>query len=76
MYFLPFQQLMSKEEFRVIKGRANGVFVEKETMNVNSFQLGIEAASQLINHVENPNLLATKIIVPHRIVKRDSCKEI
>ena len=45
------------------------------SVDVNSFQLGIEAASQLINHVENPNLLATKIIVPHRIVKRDSCKE-
>lgn len=46
------------------------------SVDVNSFQLGIEAASQLINHVENPNLLATKIIVPHRIVKRDSCKKI
>lgn len=46
------------------------------SVDVNSFQLGIEAASQLINHVENPNLLATKIIVPHRIVKRDSCREI
>ena len=46
------------------------------SVDVNSFQLGIEAASQLINHVENPNLLATKIIVPHRIVERDSCKKI
>lgn len=46
------------------------------SVDVNSFQLGIEAASQLINHVENPNLLATKIIVPHRIVKRDSCRKI
>ena len=46
------------------------------SVDVNSFQLGIEAASQLINHIENPNLLATKIIVPHSIVKRDSCREI
>ena len=46
------------------------------SVDVNSFQLGIEAASQLINHVEYPNLLATKIIVPHRIVMRDSWKEI
>ena len=46
------------------------------SVDVNSFQLGIEAASQLINHVENPNLLATKIIVPHRIVERDSCRKI
>ena len=46
------------------------------SIDVNSFQLGIEAASQLINHIENPNLLATKIIVPHRIIERDSCKKI
>ena len=44
------------------------------SVDVNSFQLGIEAASQLINHIENPNLMATKIIVPHSIVKRESCK--
>lgn len=43
------------------------------SVDVNSFQLGIEAASQLINHIENPNLLATKIIVPHFLVERDSC---
>ena len=46
------------------------------SVDVNSFQLGIEAASQLINHVENPNLMATKIIVPHSIVKRESCKQL
>lgn len=46
------------------------------SVDVNTFQLGIEAASQLINHVENPNLLATKIIVPHRIIERDSCKKL
>lgn len=43
------------------------------SVDVNSFQLGIEAASQIINHIENPNLLATKIIVPHRIIERNSC---
>ena len=37
------------------------------SVDINSCQLGIEAASQLINHVENPNLLATKIIVPHTL---------
>lgn len=46
------------------------------SIDVNSFQLGVEAASQIINHIENPNLLATKIIVPHQLVERDSCKEI
>lgn len=43
------------------------------SIDVNAYQLGIEAASQIINHIENPNLLATKIIVPHRIVERKSC---
>lgn len=46
------------------------------SVDVNAFQLGLEASSQLINHIENPNLLATKIIVPHRIIERDSCKRI
>ena len=46
------------------------------SIDVNSYQLGMEAASQLINHIENPNLLATKIIVPHFMVVRGSCKEI
>ena len=46
------------------------------TIDVNSFQLGIEAASQIINHIENPNLLATRIIVPHYLIERKSCKKI
>lgn len=43
------------------------------SIDVNSFQLGIEAASQIINHLENPNLMATKIIIPHRLIERSSC---
>lgn len=46
------------------------------SIDVNSCQLGMEAASQLINHIENPNLLATKIIVPHVMVVRGSCRQI
>lgn len=46
------------------------------SIDVNSYQLGIEAASQIINHIENPNLLATKIIVPHHLIERDSCRAI
>lgn len=45
------------------------------SMDINSVQLGIEAASQVINHIENPNLMATKIIVPHRLVERHSCSQ-
>ena len=46
------------------------------SIDINSCQLGIEAASQMINHIENPNLLATKIIVPHYLIERDSCQQI
>ncbi|MBQ8688162.1 MAG: LacI family DNA-binding transcriptional regulator [Ruminococcus sp.] len=45
------------------------------SIDINSVQLGYEAASQMINHIENPNLMATKIIVPHRLVERHSCRE-
>lgn len=44
-------------------------------VDINSYTLGREAATQLLNHAENPNLTATKTIVPHRIVERFSCKK-
>ena len=43
------------------------------SVDINSFQLGAEAASQMINHIEDPDLPATKILVPHHMVERDSC---
>jgi len=46
------------------------------SVDINAFQLGVEAASQMINHIENPNLMATKIIVPHQLMEYGSCKEI
>ena len=45
------------------------------SIDVNSKQLGIEAASQLIKHIENPDLFATKIIVPYYLVERKSCSK-
>ena len=36
------------------------------SVDLNSFQLGIEAASQLISHIDHPELMATKSIIPHR----------
>lgn len=45
-------------------------------VDINSFLLGQEAANQIINHAENPNLTTTKTIVPHTIVERDSCRKI
>ena len=44
------------------------------SVDINSFQLGIAAASQMLRHVENPGLLAAKVIVPHHIIERDSCR--
>ena len=46
------------------------------SVDINSFQLGHEAAAQIINHADYPNLMATKSGVPHRIVERNSCKRI
>ena len=46
------------------------------SIDINSCQLGIEAASQIINHIENSGLVATKIIVPHHLIERDSCCKI
>ena len=46
------------------------------SIDVNPLQLGIEAASQVINHIENPNLMATKIIVPHHLIERNSCSRV
>ncbi len=43
-------------------------------VDISSYQLGQQAAVQIISHAENPNLDATKIIIPHKIVERDSCK--
>lgn len=46
------------------------------SIDIGAGQLGSEAAYQIINHIENPNLLATKIIVPHHLIERDSCCKI
>ena len=46
------------------------------TVAINSYQLGQEAAAQIIGYLDNPNLRTTRVIVPHRIVERDSCTRI
>ncbi|MBQ8622517.1 MAG: LacI family DNA-binding transcriptional regulator [Oscillospiraceae bacterium] len=45
-------------------------------VDINSYQLGQEAAAQVINYLDNPNLRTTKIVVPHQIVERDSCRSL
>lgn len=51
-------------------------FPQITAVDINSYQLGHEAASHILNHLENPDLMTTKIVVPHRIVERESCKKI
>lgn len=43
------------------------------SVDTDPFRLGQEAASHVISYAENPNLLTTRILVPHRIVERSSC---
>ena len=45
-------------------------------VDINAYQLGQEAAAQIISYLENPNLRTTRVIVPHRIVERASCTRI
>ena len=45
-------------------------------VDINSYSLGREAANQILNHTENPNLPPTKTIIPHTIVERKSCMRI
>lgn len=42
------------------------------SVDINPAQLGREAAAQIISHMESPELMATKIIVPHHIEERES----
>lgn len=46
------------------------------SIDINAYQLGMEAASQMIKHIENPNTPAAKSILPHTIMERKSCKRI
>ena len=45
-------------------------------VDINSYQLGQEAAHRILNHIENPNLPTTKVVVPYRIVERGSCRRL
>lgn len=45
-------------------------------VDINNYQLGEESAAQIIKYVQNREMVATKIIVPHTIIERESCKAI
>ncbi|MTH53288.1 LacI family DNA-binding transcriptional regulator [Bacillus mangrovi] len=43
------------------------------TVDINIFQLGCESARSIIQTIENPMEPARRIIIPHKIIKRQSC---
>jgi DNA-binding LacI/PurR family transcriptional regulator len=45
------------------------------SVDIDIFRLGYEAAKSLIQITENPNETVKRIIVPYKIVKRQSCAE-
>ena len=45
-------------------------------VDINSYQLGQEAASRILSHMERPDMPATKVVVPYRIVERGSCRKL
>ena len=45
-------------------------------VDINSYQLGQEAANRILSHMERPDMPATKVVVPYRIVERGSCRKL
>ena len=45
-------------------------------VDINSYQLGQEAANSILSHMERPDMPATKVVVPYRIVERGSCRKL
>ncbi|MGC7931745.1 LacI family transcriptional regulator, partial [Lysinibacillus sp. VIII_CA] len=43
------------------------------TVDVNIYQLGYEAAKALVDKVENAESTAKCIIIPHKLLKRQTC---
>jgi DNA-binding LacI/PurR family transcriptional regulator len=43
------------------------------SVDVQAERLGVEAAAQLLMRLDHPDLPANKVIVPHRLVIRESC---
>jgi DNA-binding LacI/PurR family transcriptional regulator len=46
------------------------------TVDINIYQLGFQAAKCLTEKIENPNEPAKRIILPYKIIKRESCGEV
>lgn len=46
------------------------------SIDINAVQLGKEAAWQAIKHLETPDLLPSRTMVPFSLVERDSCQKV
>ncbi|MFC0558844.1 LacI family DNA-binding transcriptional regulator [Halalkalibacter alkalisediminis] len=44
------------------------------TVDIHIYELGFEATKCLIGKINEPNFSVKKVIVPHKLVKRESCK--
>jgi DNA-binding LacI/PurR family transcriptional regulator len=44
------------------------------TVDIHIYELGFEATKCLINKIKEPDIGERKVIVPHRLIKRESCK--
>lgn len=46
------------------------------TVDINIYSLGYEAADILIDNILHPGIEARKVMVPHKIMKRDTCQRL
>ncbi len=45
------------------------------SVDINIFELGLQASRKLIQLLENPQEPVNRMIIPHQLVKRFSCSE-
>lgn len=46
------------------------------TVDINIYSLGFEAANILIDQILHPGVEARKILIPHKMIKRDTCRRL
>ncbi|WP_444683923.1 LacI family DNA-binding transcriptional regulator [Alkalicoccus luteus] len=46
------------------------------TVDINIYSLGYEAANLLIDKILHPNIEARKILIPHKMIKRQTCRRL
>ncbi len=46
------------------------------SIDVNPIQLGVEAANQALNRLDNPLLSPSRTLIPYKIIERESCRSL